>query len=509
MRILLWLLIGAFLGVALLPYLLFRQQRLPDGTSLRSPNFEFSHVELLVDRTAWDAEREVYVQSHEIFDAILQEVESADAFLIVDFFLWNPWRGAVEASGDLRPLAKELTDALISKRIQNPDMPILVLTDPINRLYGNQEPDVFVRLAEAKIPVVFTDLSQLPDSNKIYAPQAWFWGKFLPSGDLENDARLVPNLFDAEGEKMTLAQLGRLLYLKANHRKVLIAGYRQTAPRIILGSLNPADGSANHSNLGVLVEGAVAIYAAHSELQVADWSSENPAQVQSGLRFEAADAISKIRSGLPAASALPSARADAATVAWRSEGAIHDELVLQLNRAGGGDRIDAAIFYFSDRKVVEAFKGAIDRGAKVRILMDANRDAFGREKNGIPNRIVASEFMELAASGSVEVRWAATHGEQYHAKALRIQGATQDLLFLGSANWTRRNLADLNLEANVLFQRSESIGQAFDAYFDTLWKNEDGLLESLPYEDWAEEGWSLKWKSWMYRFQEWSGASTF
>jgi phosphatidylserine/phosphatidylglycerophosphate/cardiolipin synthase-like enzyme len=212
---------------------------------------------------------------------------------------------------------------------------------------------------------------------------------------------------------------------------------------------------------------------------------------------------------LPAASVLPGARADAPTVAWRSEGVIHDELVLQLNRAGRGDRIDAAIFYFSDREVVEAFKGAIGRGAEVRILMDANRDVFGREKNGIPNRVVASELMELAASGLVEVRWAATHGEQYHAKVLRIRGDTQDLLFLGSANWTRRNLADLNLEANLIFQRSESLGEAFDAYFDTLWKNGDALLESLPYEDLAEIGWSLKWKSWVYRFQEWSGASTF
>ncbi len=509
MRFLLCLSIGALLGVALLPYLLFRQQYLPEGTSLRSPNFEFSHAQLLVDRTAWDAERNAYVQSHEIFDTILKEVESADAFLIVDFFLWNPWGGSVETSGELRPIAKELADALIRKRIQNPDMPILIITDPINRLYGNQEPEFFSRLAKAEIPVVYTDVSKLPDSNKIYAPQAWFWSKFLAHGDIHNDARFVPNLFDSEGEKMTFAQLGRLLYFKANHRKVLIAGYRQIAPRLIVGSFNPADGSANHSNLGVLVEGPVAIYSAHSELHVAKWSSEDPAQLQSGLRFETADAISRIRSMLPAASVLPGARANAPTVAWRSEGAIHDELVLQLNRAGRGDRIDAAIFYFSDREVVEAFKGAIGRGAEVRILMDANRDAFGREKNGIPNRVVASELMELAASCLVEVRWAATHGEQYHAKVLRIRGDTQDLLFLGSANWTRRNLADLNLEANLIFQRSESLGEAFDAYFDTLWKNGDALLESLPYEDLAEIGWSLKWKSWVYRFQEWSGASTF
>jgi len=206
---------------------------------------------------------------------------------------------------------------------------------------------------------------------------------------------------------------------------------------------------------------------------------------------------------------LPENTAGGASVAWRSEGAIRDELVAQLNQAAEGSRIDAAIFYFSDRRVVGAFKGAIGRGARVRVLMDANRDAFGREKNGVPNRTVAAELMALSGRGRVEVRWAATHGEQYHAKVLRIVGARQDVLCLGSANWTRRNLGNLNLEANLLFQDAAGTGAQFDAYFESLWANGDGYGESLPYEDWAESGWSLRWKTWLYRFQEWSGASTF
>jgi hypothetical protein len=52
--------------------------------------------------------------------------------------------------------------------------------------------------------------------------------------------------------------------------------------------------------------------------------------------------------------------------------------------------VDAAVFYFLDRCIVKAFTGAIQRGAQVRLLLDANRDAFGREKNGIPNREVAA-----------------------------------------------------------------------------------------------------------------------
>ena len=158
---------------------------------------------------------------------------------------------------------------------------------------------------------------------------------------------------------------------------------------------------------------------------------------------------------------------------------------------------------------MQAFKEAIGRGAQVRLLLDVNRDAFGREKNGIPNRAVAAELMELEKDGQVDVRWAATHGEQFHAKVLRIFGERQNILCLGSANWTRRNLDNLNLEANLLFEDAPSIGAQFDAYFETLWANSAGFEESLPYADWAEEGWSLRWKTWLYRFQEWSGASTF
>jgi phosphatidylserine/phosphatidylglycerophosphate/cardiolipin synthase-like enzyme len=504
MRTFFWILTGALLGIALLPYLLYRQQALPIGMDLRSPSYEFTEASLLIDRTLWGEQAEPPILSHQIFDSILDEIEAAETFIIADFFLWNPWRGKIDASGELRPLAEELAEALLRKRLQNPDIPILVMTDPLNRLYGDQAPQYFERMAAAGIRVVYTDLSQLPDSNRIYAPQAWFWGKLLPSETTERDARLIPNPFDAEGANLTLSQFGRLLYFKANHRKVLITGYQKTAPRVLIGSLNPADGSAWHANVAALVDGAVAIYAAHAELKVAKWSAqaaESPSEVL-GL-------VDQIEALLPVIDGLPKARAGRANVAWLSEGAVKEALVEQLELAGAGSRVDAAVFYFSDRDMVAAFKGAIERGARVRLLLDANRDAFGREKNGIPNRAVAAELMELSSAGSVEIRWAATRGEQYHAKVLRILSERQDILCLGSANWTRRNLDNLNLEANLLFQDAPMLGREFDAYFETVWTNGEGYVESAPYADWAEAGWSLRWKTWLYRFQEWSGASTF
>jgi hypothetical protein len=508
MKVILLLLIGAFLGVALLPYLLFRQKEMPPGTDLASPAYPFASAELLIDRTGWVPEKEAYRKEHEIFDAILDEIRSAETFLIADFFLWNPWRGAIEAGGDLRPLADELAAALIEKRLTNRDMPMLVITDPINRIYGDQAPGFYARLADAGIPVVFTALDQLPDSNRLYAPQAWFWSRFLPS-EKPDDSRPVPNPFDPEGDGMSLAQLGRLLYFKANHRKLLITGSSGGETRLLVPSLNPADGSANHSNIGLLVEGPVARFAAESELDVAQWSAADPENIQGGLALEAAEAIGAMENYLRALPEPRLAGAGEPSVAYRSEGAIRDELILQLQKAVAGTRIDIGIFYFSDRRVLEALKAAIERGAHVRILMDANRDAFGREKNGIPNRTVAAELMELADEYEIRVRWAATRGEQFHSKVLRISGPRQEILLLGSANWTRRNLANLNLETNLLLVNDAETNRDFDTYFDSVWNNSRGYKESLPYEDLAEAGWSLRWKTWLYRFQEWSGASTF
>jgi hypothetical protein len=513
MKTVLLILFGVLLGVLLVPYLDFRKIELPVGTNLKSPDFVFDNAQLLIDRTSWDAQADRVVLEHTIFDTVLGEIRAAETCIIADFFLWNPWQGAVEASGTLRPLAVELADALITKRRLHPKMPIVVITDPINRIYGDQAPEFYARMAAAGIAVVFTDLTQLPDSNRVYAPQMQFWSEtvvveaaeepILPSG------RYLPNPFDSTGEKLTLAQMGRLLYFKANHRKVLVTGRLGDRWRLVVGSFNPADGSANHSNVGALVEGPVAVYAAESELAVAEWSSADPANVQVGSALSVAWNIVESRKLLPALSALPLARMGQPSVAWRSEGAIQEELVAQLDAAGEGTRVDAAIFYFSARKVVEAMKGAIVRGAIVRVLMDANRDAFGRQKNGVPGRPVAAELMELAEAYQIEIRWAATHGEQYHVKVLRVMGPAQDVLILGSANWTRRNLDNLNLEADLLFKEAGVHGAAFDTYFESLWTNGLGVEESLPYADWAESGWSLSWKTWLYRFQEWSGASTF
>ena len=73
---------------------------------------------------------------------------------------------------------------------------------------------------------------------------------------------------------------------------------------------------------------------------------------------------------------------------------------------------------------------------------------------------------------------------------------------LGSANDTRRNLDDLNLEADVELRlpARAAAARAATAYFEDQWAG------AAPYEQLADESAA---KYWRYRFMEATGLSTF
>ncbi|MCI5062095.1 MAG: phospholipase D-like domain-containing protein, partial [Algiphilus sp.] len=138
-------------------------------------------------------------------------------------------------------------------------------------------------------------------------------------------------------------------------------------------------------------------------------------------------------------------------------------------------------------------------------LLDPNEDAFGRKKNGIPNRQVA---WELHAAG-VPVRWCNTRGEQCHSKMLVLRPAVGPMQVLaGSANFTRRNLDNYNLETNVQLRgpREAPLMHTVSTFFETRWRNRPEQLHSLGYDRYADHS---RWRYWQYRFMEATGLSTF
>lgn len=172
-----------------------------------------NHLQLLIDSTALDPQSGKYIICHENFDRVLAMIKGARRWIFVDFFLWNGWQGSIPSNH--RQLSEELAEALIHKKQDCPKINILVLTDPINRIYGNMEPEFFCRMKDAGIGIVFTDLSKMNDSNLIYSPPINMldtcFGKIPWINRLLNKS-FLPNIIDINGKQLSLRQVGRLLF---------------------------------------------------------------------------------------------------------------------------------------------------------------------------------------------------------------------------------------------------------------------------------------------------------
>jgi phosphatidylserine/phosphatidylglycerophosphate/cardiolipin synthase-like enzyme len=464
---------------------------LPDGVSIRGAvvNTPLSGLQFLSDVTSADVYGERVVRQ-QIFDAIIAMVGEAQDFVLVDFFLFNDHRGSAIDNLPHRELSVELRDALLARKRAQPGLRVLVISDPINDVYGALPSPDFAALRAAGIEVVSTDLDSLRDSNPVYSA---FWRISMRwwSGDGRGTARFS-NPLDAGPERVTFGAWARLLNFKANHRKLIVCDDGKGGLTGIVTSANAHDASSLHSNVGIKVTGAALLPLLESELALAreagwqgDWQLP-----------ELADAT------------LVSPETTA-QVQVLTEGEIASAILRNIAGARAGDTIDVAMFYLSERQVVRALIDAARRGVSVRVLLDPNKDAFGRSKNGIPNRSVATE-LGAASDGAIKVRWFRTHGEQFHSKLVAIRTAEEYWFTLGSANLTRRNLGDFNLEANLAASvpPGSNIAAEIGGWFDSLWNNRgppelEYTAEFGAYADPAQGTY------WLYRIMESTGLSTF
>jgi phosphatidylserine/phosphatidylglycerophosphate/cardiolipin synthase-like enzyme len=485
------LFVYGFLGLWLLVALWNLFKPLPDGASVRGPIVEtpLADIEFLSDVTSADVFG-APVARQQIFDSILELVAGAREFLVLDFFLFNDHRGAALDAQPHRALSIELRDALLARKRANPGLRILVITDPINDVYGGLPSADLAALRGAGIDVVSTNLDELRDSNASYSA-LWRLTMKWWSGDGAGESSL-PNPLESGPDLVSFGAWARLLNFKANHRKVIIGDDGQGGLTGILTSANPHDASSLHSNVALKVTGNALVALLDSELAIArdaGWTGgwEPPAPREP-----------------PAPAADKSARVQVLT-----EGEIRAALLRNLGGTRAGDSIDIAMFYLSERDVIQALLAAARRGVAVRLILDPNKDAFGREKNGIPNRSVASE-LTAASDGAIDIRWYRTHGEQFHAKLVAVRTATEYWFTLGSANLTRRNLGDFNLEANVAVSvpLNAEIATQISAWFEMLWTNRgppdlEYTTELGAYVDASQSTY------WLYRIMEGTGLSTF
>lgn len=434
--------------------------------------------------------------SHSVFDAVFEAIRKAKTLIVVDMFLFNSWQGPVPETH--RALSDELVQSLVAKKLAEPNIRIVFISDPINTVYGGLASIHLNTLHEVGIDVILTKLEPLQDSNPAWSG---IWRLFLaPWGNSPGTA--LPNPFGA-GEVSIRSYLA-LLNFKANHRKLIITDDGQGFLSAMISSANPHDGSSAHRNVAVQFGGAAVNDLLASELALLRVNGN--ASVIDAIE-QALDALNipmPTTDSLTGQNELVLPDSEEMTIRVISESRIHEAVLKLLESAGQDDAVDLAMFYLSDRQIIEQLIAAQSRGANVRVLLDVNSDAFGREKNGVPNRPVAAEL----AQAGIAVRWCATQGEQCHAKWLYVRSNSRHAYVMGSANFTRRNLHDFNLETNILVQSPDSqmmVGE-MNTFFNDQWDNVAGRTYSLPYEAYADSSLLLRIQ---YRFMEATGLSTF
>ena len=438
----------------------------PPGTNLSS-DFKDADCEFLYDLTYLkDGKR---LHEKRIFKREMDLIKNAKDFLMVDFFLFND---EYPDSMSFPSQVEEMTDLLIAKKKENPAMPILFVTDPINNFYGAYEEDNLKRLRENGIDVVITDLNKMRDSNALVSG---FYRAYLQWFGTSGGG-WIKNFFDKDADKVNVRSILKLANFKGNHRKVLIS-----EKEALVASANPHDPSAHHSNVAMAFHGK---------------SMEDLIRSES-IFFDK----------LP--NVIENFKAEEVTSPYKlkviTEGKIYDEISKNIKETKKDDEINLGIFYLSEFRILRELGEASKRGVDVKIIADLNKDAFGLEKNGSPNRPALSELKEDYPD--INIRWYQTSGEQFHTKFIYFDFMDKNpLAILGSANYTRRNLDNFNLETNlaVEMEKDSPMAKEMKNYYARIWNNEDGDY-TLPLEDFYEKGFILRI---LWKIQEKTGLCT-
>ncbi|MFD1017916.1 phospholipase D family protein [Thalassobacillus hwangdonensis] len=437
-----WVLIAfmIYLGVVIAYHTAFKP--LPDGISYEGEVHELNDIEFFYDLTYENAAGE-HVQERQVFQELYRTIGEAEEFIVADMFLFN---GYTDGKYNFPEISENLTNAIIAQKEKHPDLKAVFITDPVNTVYHSYESKAIDRLRDNGVDVVITDLNELRDSNPLYSS---LWRTFIQWFGQEGDG-WIANPFAKNAPDVTLRSYMKLMNIKANHRKVLV-----TEDAAIVQTANPHNASGFHENVSFKVTGPIIKDILEAEKAVVDYSGEADFPDIDELEFEETSGPLKAQ--------------------FLTEGKIYDGVIETLENVKEEDTVWLGMYYLADRTVIELLKDAAKRGATVNIVMDPNKTAFGHEKTGLPNLPVASELNDLD-SENMNLRWYDVNIEQFHTKLLYVDKPEEDVIIGGSANYTNRNLDDLNLEADVKITgpSEEEVFQEVNAYFNRIWSNEDG-----------------------------------
>ncbi|WP_404441888.1 phospholipase D family protein [Sutcliffiella horikoshii] len=436
---------------------------LPEGVSFEGDVHYVNEVNLLSDITY--GEKKEVTTEHEIFNRIFEVIEEAEEFIVIDMFLFN---GYNDGEMDYPPLSADLMNTLISKKQDNPEVDIVFITDEVNTTYGSHEAEELSKLQDNGIRVIETNVKVLRDSNPLYSGVWRVFFQWFGQGG----SGWIQNPMAKSAPETTVRSYLKLLNIKANHRKVLA-----TDKSAIISSANPHDASGLHSNTAFEVSGNIIGDILKTEQAILDFSGGGTLPKYTGQAEEGDIAVKLL-----------------------TERKILDHVLEEIKKSKDKEEIWVGMFYLAERKIIEELIDAADRGVTVNLILDPNEHAFGQQKIGLPNRPVAAELLE-EGQGNIELRWYNTQGEQYHPKMIYFKRAEESTIISGSANFTRRNLYDLNLETDIKItaNNNEQVMKDMNDYYLRLWSNQDQEY-TLPYDAYKDEMTIAK-KA-MYRLQK-------
>ncbi|WP_342559925.1 phospholipase D family protein [Psychrobacillus sp. FSL W7-1457] len=466
-------LIGVFalIYIAVITWHTFKP--LPQGVSFEGELHKTNNIQFLTDLTfAQDQKGTNTVHENHIFEEVYKTIEEAEEFVVLDFFLMD---GYYDEDEDFPNIADTLSSTVAEKKKTNPDMPIVFITDPLNRGYGSYESKWFKKMRDAGVEIVYTDLDELRDSTPVYSGIYRIFFQWFDIGG----KGWIANAMASDAPKMTIASYMTLLNVKANHRKALV-----TEKAAIITTSNPHDASGFHGNIALKLDGPI----------INDI-------------LEAEEAVS-LFSGGPKLPRVKNQEGQGEYQAqYLTEKKILDALLSDLNDTKKGDKIWLGMFFVAERDIVNTLVDAANRGVEVNLILDPNENSFGREKSGLPNRPVVQELLE-DTNEKINIRWYNTVIGQYHTKTIWIQTQEHTVISSGAANYTERALDNYNLESNVriIAPNDSELALEMEQYFQRLWNNEDAMYTVEVSEYQNKFTW---WQRWIYALQSYTKVTTY
>ncbi|GAB6450180.1 phospholipase D family protein [Bacillus luti] len=418
------------------------------------------------------------IQEPQIVSQINTMIDEASNYLLLDLSLIN--KSPKEKKHPT--LSQDLVNKLIEKRKKSPNLPILLITDPINTMYENYKLTPLHELEKNKIPVVYTNLNALRDPNPIHSSiyrTVFQWFGNSKTGYLSNP--LNPSL-----PEVSLRSYVNYYNYKSNNRNVII---NENGALTTSAELN--DASSFNSSSATYVNGSILYDIWQSELAILKFSDDK-------LHKKWEKLIPNINDSSIANRAVESK--------LLTEGKNKSALLSTIKETRTGDTIDIAMSHLSDRDIISSLLEASYRRVKVRILLDPNKDDFGKSLNGLPNRPVAYEIHQ---NSTIPIRWYETHGEQFQSNFVVINTEKRAYVFTGSSSLSTKSINDYNLESNLLIRwnkqqnslPSVSDWKEWEDHFNRLWNNENGTY-SVSYENYADNN---KWHKFLYHTGNFTG----